>query len=653
MLTRLGVAGFLSMSVMIFSLYLYGHEIYQGNGPTEPPLPAALLDFMRYASLAFATPVLFILGWPILSNAVSQWRVGGASTDALVVAGVAAAFIYSYVSTFRGRGDTYYDTACMVLVFVTFGRWLEASGKLKASEAIEALESLIPSEVFVRRGDEWTTVRSDDLRPGDLVRLAAGKRAAVDGVIVSGRAHLDEQIVTGESTAVARGEGESIRAGTLNLDGTLTIRTTSVGPETTLARLIALVEEAKLAKGRYERLADRAAAIFLPVTLVLAAVAGGIGWTRGGADEGILSALAVMLIACPCALGIATPMAIWVALGRAAAVHALFRTGEVIERLAGIRVFCFDKTGTLSTGLSRVTAFTPSEATNGAAEKEVLELAGGLASMSTHASSQGVASFAKERRLAPVQFSSARTLPGRGLVGTCSVGEVCLGNLALMDERGLALDEKTRDTIVDILGRGEGVVCVGWNGAVRGVFEQQEHLRPEAGEALRALQALNCTVQVLTGDHARRGQAVAEALGVETIAELKPEDKVRRIASARRSSGPVAMVGDGLNDAPALAAADVGIAMGCGADVTRESASLCLLGDDLSTLPGLVTLARRTVATIKLNLFWAFAYNLTGLAFAVSGKLSPSLAAAAMVLSSLFVVTHSLRLGRIFPEASR
>ncbi len=661
MLTRLGVAVFLSMGVMVFSMYLYGQEIYGPNESTASPLAVSLAGFMRYASLVFATPVFFILGVPILANAAAQWRQRIVSTDALVVLGVGAAFVYSYISTLTDRGDTYYETACMILVLVTLGRWLEASGKLKASAAVEALEAMIPAEVSIQREGETIVARTEDVRTGDRVLVPAGERIPFDGVIESGQAQVDEQLVTGESTPMAKNVGDAVRAGTVNLDGALTIRATAVGSETTLGRLIALLEAAKRSKGRFQRLADRVAAVFLPLTMALAALGMVLGHRRGGWDEAIMSSLAVMLIACPCALGIATPTALWVALGRAASGGMLFRDGRVIEALAGIRAVCLDKTGTLTTGRPTVTSFVGRAFDRPAApedhplvdEHRVLSLAAGLARKSNHAASRAIVAYVEQRGVTVAEVANVKTVAGRGLIGGGDGELIILGSVTMMAERSLDFDDATERACRGLMSEGRSIACIGWGGVVQGVFGLSETLRPEGPQAIADLQALGCNVSVLTGDHGPRGRSIAEALGVEVLAELMPEDKVRKVAERRHQYGSTAMVGDGLNDAPALAAADVGIAMGCGAEVTRESAGLCLLGNDLAALPWLIRLARRTVRTIKVNLFWAFAYNVVGMSLAVTGKLSPIFAAAAMVVSSLLVVGNSLRLGRGPPEGDQ
>jgi len=640
MLTRLGVAGFLTMCVMMCSIYLYGREVYDRTPATEA-VSANIAQILRYASLLLSTPVLYLLGIPILQAAWSQWRMRIVSTDALVVLGVVSAYVYSYVATLRGGGATYFETTCMILVLVTLGRWFEAVGKLHATERVKSLDALVPAEVSVLRESAVLIVRPDDVLIGDILLVKAGDRISVDGVVESGRANIDEQIVTGESATVVKQRGDAIRAGTMSLDGALTIRATAVGRETTLGRLVALLESARASKGRYERLADRVATHFLPLTLVIAIIAAIAGFARGGANEAIMTSLSVLLIACPCGLGIATPMAVWMALGRAASAGAMFRSGTAIEALARVRTVFFDKTGTLTTGLPHVALITtdidiPREA--------VLARAAGLALSSRHAVSRALVDLANQCRAMPVRILNVTTLAGRGLLGFDGPHTVRLGNQAMMDEASLKFSPLLRAALDDAMSAGRSVVCIGWAGRVTGVFQLVEALRPEAAAALRGIRDLGCHVAILTGDHVMRGRSIAREMNVEAYAGLLPADKVNRIALASHDDKLTAMVGDGLNDAPAMAAADVGIAMGCGADLTREAAAICLMGNDLSTLPWLIALARRTIRTVKVNLFWVFFYNGIGLALAASGRLSPVIAAIAMVASSLFVIGNSLRL---------
>lgn len=644
-MARLGIAVFLTMSVMVMAIYLYGYEWSARTGnavAAHGEMPSALAGVIRYICLIFATPVFFILGIPVWNSAVANARRGIASTDLLIVLGVAAAFLYSYVSTLRGEGGVYFETACMILVFVTLGRYLETSMKLRASDAIRGLESLFPDSVTIRHDDRTVThVPPSAVHTGQHVIVPAGQRIAVDGIVLEGASFVDEQLLTGESAPVARQAGDPVRAGTLNTDGVLVVRATRVGEESTLGRLMRLLDDARRSKGRYERLADRIATLLIAVTIGAAALGGYLGALRGGLEDALMTSLAVLLIACPCSLGIATPLAIWVALGAAAARRVLFTGGDTLERLARVRTVCFDKTGTLTGGTPTVASFTASETDRDVA----LRIAAGLATLSTHALSRGIIEYAAARRVTPATMSNVQSLPARGLIGQCGDQSCALGSPVLMAEKGFAFDPPIQAAREQAEAGARPIVCIGRDSAVRGVFALDETLRPTAKAALGAIRQLGARVMVLTGDHALRGEALSRELNVPVRSRLAPQDKIRCLEQ-ERALGPVAMVGDGLNDAPALAAADVGIALGCGADITRESADVCLLGDDPAAVPWAMLLARRAVRTIRFNLLWACVYNVGGMGLAVAGKLSPLVAAAAMVISSLMVVSNSARLAR-------
>lgn len=644
-MARLGGAVFLTMSVMVMAIYLYGYEwsARAGNATAaQGEVPSALAGVIRYICLIFATPVFFILGMPVWKSAVANGRRGIASTDLLIVLGVAAAFIYSYVSTLRGEGGVYFETACMILVFVTLGRYLETSMKLRASETMRGLESLLPALVSVRdENNRVVTVPASDVRAGQTVVVPAGQRIAVDGVILEGASYVDEQLLTGESAPAARQTGDTVRAGTLNTDGVLVIRASRVGEESTLGRLVRLLDDARRSKGSHERLADRIASWLIVATIVTASLGAYLGALRGGIEEALMTALAVLLIACPCSLGIATPLAIWVALGAAAERGVLYTGGESLEKLARVRTVCFDKTGTLTGGKPTVASF----AASAADRDEALRIAAGLAALNTHALSRGIAEYAATLHVTPARLDNVQTLPARGLVGRQAEQKCAMGSPELMAERGLGFDATLQIALQQAESAAQPIVCVGWDGAVHGVFALDETLRPTAKSAMAAIRRIGARAMVLTGDHAQRGEALARELAVSVRSRLTPQNKVR-VIEEEQSAGAVAMVGDGLNDAPALAAADVGIALGCGADITRESADICLLGDDPAAVPWAMMLARRAVRTIRFNLLWACVYNVGGMGLAVAGKLSPIAAAAAMVASSLMVVSNSARLAR-------
>jgi heavy metal translocating P-type ATPase len=643
-LTRLGLAIFLTLNVLVFTMALWTPDFYGSDDSSA--FGESLRGLFRYTSLVFALPVLLLLGGPLLESAWQTLREGRLTADLLLVVGVATSYLYSVVSVVRGGGPVYFEVGCAVLVLVTLGRWLEATGKLRTTAALEALHRLLPDTARLLMNSEERSVPLSELRVGEVVRVLPGERIPCDGLIRRNSAAVDEQVLTGESQPVLRQVGDPVWAGSLNLDGDLHVEATVACEATALTRMMELIRRARQTKGRHERLADRIAAWFLPAVMLIALAAFAWHGQHDGWDRGVLVGLSVLLIACPCALGLATPLAVWTALGRAARAQVLFRNGEALERLAEVRAVRFDKTGTLTTGTPVVADFflAPHED-----RANVLALASALASASTHAHCQAIRTYtAASVARDVVELVEARTLPGRGISArrTDNGDTIYLGSPRWLKELGLS--DPREDVPEDERSR----TCLAWGGFVRAEFVLSEQTRPEAADALTLLHGQRLDVAVLTGDRAPRARALAREWGVTVEAELLPEDKVAAVERARRAIGPVAMVGDGINDAPALAASDVGVAMGCGVEVARDSASVCLLGNDLRRLPWAIDLARQTVWVIRGNLFWAFAYNLLGVGFACTGRLNPVLASLAMVLSSLFILSNSLRLAAREPEGT-
>jgi heavy metal translocating P-type ATPase len=602
-----------------------------------------LASLFRYLCLFLALPVLWLLGGPLLENAWNDLRSGALSTDLLLLLGVVASYAYSALVVLRDSGRVYFEVGCMVLVLVTLGRWLEASARLHTSEALRKLRTLLPERVRLRRPDGFTEIPLSAVEVGDVLRVLPGERIPCDGILLDHPAVVDEQFLTGESVLKELEPGARLLGGSLSVDSELLLGATTRAGDGALARLVKLVEEAQQNKGRLQRLADRVSAWFLPAVVFVGLATFGWHATRN-LNEGILAGLAVVLIACPCALGLAVPLAVWKALGEAAGRHVLFRNGEAIELLATARAICFDKTGTLTTEAPSVSGFVVGDDEE---RQVVLSRAAKLASGSTHPHSQAISRFTESQDVpssATATPSPIHMLAGRGLVGVSASGEeIVLGSLRLMNEKNLALGESLSRLVQEIQEQGSAFSCIGWQGRVRGVFVFREQVRPGAAEAVKALRDRGLAVRVLTGDHAVRAAVLAGELGVEVEGELLPEEKVEALTRMRRQHGPVVMVGDGVNDAPALVASDVGVAVGCGADVSRDAAIVCLIDNDLAQLPWAIELARGTVRTMKRNLFWAFAYNVVGVGLACTGMLNPILAAAAMLLSSAFVVASSSR----------
>ncbi|MBI3467328.1 MAG: cation-translocating P-type ATPase [Planctomycetes bacterium] len=641
-LAKLGLAVFFTLNVSVFTMALWTRDVY-GSDPSAGRLGPVMDDLFRYLALVLSLPVLLLLGRPLVESGLQELRRGRITTDLLLVLGVAASYGYSAVSVFRHAGHVYFEVGCVILVMVTLGRWLEAVGKHKAVESLASLERLLPETVRMTNAHGERAVPVQEIRSGDLLRVLPGERIPVDGRITRGVTTVDQQVLNGESQPAVKETGDQVFGGTLNLDGDVSLQVTAAATDGTLSRLIQAVQDARRRKGRYEQVADRAAAWFVPLVAVVALIALIMHTRQSGFEHGLLTMLAVVLIACPCALGIATPLAVWTGLGRASQSQVLFRNGEALERLAGVRVLCFDKTGTLTTGTAEVEEFIPDDDKDYA---EVLTAAAALASSSLHVLSASVVRFARPRvqRLTP--WEHVTSLAGRGVQGAARTGEptAYLGSLRFMQESGQQVTGRIGPVLQQAADQGSSVAALGCGGRVRGAFVFREDLRPEAREALEACRRLGLTARILTGDHMARAALMAAELQIPAEAGLLPEDKLRAVARARATLGPVAMIGDGINDAPALAAADVGVALGCGADVARDSAEVCLLGNDLRRLPWAVELARRTVRVIRQNLFWSFSYNVAGIGLAAMGWLNPIFAAFAMAASSLLVVGNSLRL---------
>jgi heavy metal translocating P-type ATPase len=640
-LARLGVSIFFTLNVVMFSMVLWTRDVYAvAPEAVLDPARAIWEDFLRWLCLLLSVPVCVMLGGPLVEAGLRGLAERWVTSELFLAVGVAAALGASAASVLRAEGPIYFEVACVVLVAVTLGRWLEALGKEKAAQSLRRLERLLPEQVRLVGEAGETLVPLRDVRPSQVIRVLPGGRVPLDGQIEEGAAFIDEQIVTGETQPVLKSAGDSVTAGTLNHDGGLLIRVTASAEQGSLRRLVDIAVQAASRKGNEERTADRLAAWFLPATLAAAVGAFFFNWARGTAGDGLMAGLSTLLIACPCALGVATPMAVWAALGHAFRRGVLVRRFDAMSRLARIRTVCFDKTGTLTTGQASVEEV---HLDPGTSKGQVLGVAAALARSSSHPLALGVARALLDEPERKVR--SSRSLAGRGVRAEVEglPAPAVLGSRDWLVELGMS-PAGVEPFLSEAAGQGSPLVCVGWDGMIRGCFVLREEARPTAGKAVELLRREGLESAVLTGDHRLPAHLKAELGDVRVHTRLLPEDKQAAIGNVRRQQGSVAMVGDGINDAPALAFADVGISLGSAADVARDASDMCLLTGDLTLIPWVIDLARRTVRAIRVNLFWAVAYNVAAMALAVAGLLNPIAAAGAMLASSLFVIQGTLRL---------
>ncbi|KLJ03072.1 cation-translocating P-type ATPase [Streptomyces sp. KE1] len=626
-------------------------------------VPAFQFDHWQWLCLTLTAPVVVWGGLPFHRAAWTNLRHGATTMDTLVSVGTLAAFGWSLWALFLGhagmpgmrhgfdltasRADAssmiYLEVAAGVVTFLLLGRWLEARAKRRAGAALRALLELGAREATVVRDGREVRVPAARLVVGDRFTVRPGETIATDGRVLEGRSAVDTSLLTGESVPVDVAPGDQVTGATVNTGGRLTVEATRIGADTQLARMARLVEQAQNGKAAVQRLADRVSAVFVPVVLVLA-LGTLVGWLLATDDTtaAFTAAVAVLIIACPCALGLATPTALLVGTGRGAQLGILIRGPEVLENTRRVDTVVLDKTGTLTTGRMELAEILPADGTD---EAELLRLAGALEHASEHPIARALASAAEERHGPLPPVSGFASTSGLGVRGTVEGRQVAAGRPQLLAEAQMPLPEGLERSLADAEARGRTVVAVGWDGAVRGLLTLADALRETSAEAVRELRALGLTPVLLTGDNEAVAAEVARAVGIDrVVAGVLPEGKVAEVERLRAEGRTVAMVGDGVNDAAALATADLGLAMGTGTDAAIEAGDLTLVRGDLRAAADAIRLSRRTLTTIKGNLCWAFGYNVAALPLAAAGLLNPMIAGAAMAFSSVFVVTNSLRL---------
>ncbi len=614
-------------------------------------LPAMLLAMfatdvwqVRVLQGLLVTPVVTWVGWQFHRVAFKQARTGAANMDTLISLGSLSAYIYSIWALFAGE-PIFFETAGVIITLITLGRAFEARAKGRASEAVHRLVALGAKEARRLVDGNTSMMPIDQIGRGDLLLVLPGEKIPTDGEVVEGFSSVDESMLTGESVPIDKTEDDPVFGATVNQGGQLLIRVTAVGSDTALAEIVRMVEEAQASKAPIQRLADGIAAVFVPVVILIAIATTAI-WLATGSEMGIAlqSGVAVLIIACPCALGLATPTAIMVGSGRGAEIGILFKRAEVFEKAGHVDTVLFDKTGTLTTGQMSLSDVITEED-----EDLFLHLIASVEAASGHPLGKAVALGADERNIEYSRPQNLETHTGMGITALVDEHAVAIGTRQLLEMRGFLPDPELSAAMGRLEGEGKTAFLAGWDGVVKGVVAVSDQVKPEAAEAVARLKSRGLRTAMVTGDNRRTADQIATSIGIDSVhAEVLPAEKAD-IVRAAREHGPIAFVGDGINDAPALTYADLGMAVGTGTDVALEAGDVVLLTGDPRLIPAGIELAESTFRTIKQNLFWAFAYNTAAIPLAALGFLSPMIAAGAMALSSVSVVLNALRLRRFTP----
>lgn len=602
-----------------------------------------------------ATPVQFIIGWQFYVGAYKNLRNGGANMDVLVAVGTSAAYFYSIYEMVRWlNGSTtqphlYFETSAVLITLILFGKYLEARAKSQTTNALGELLSLQAKEARILKDGNEVMIPLNEVHVGDTLIVKPGEKIPVDGKIIKGMTAIDESMLTGESIPVEKNVDDTVIGSTMNKNGTITMTATKVGGDTALANIIKVVEEAQSSKAPIQRLADIISGYFVPIVVGIALLTF-IVWitlvTPGTFEPALVASISVLVIACPCALGLATPTSIMVGTGRAAENGILFKGGEFVERTHQIDTIVLDKTGTITNGRPVVTDYH--------GDNQTLQLLATAEKDSEHPLAEAIVNYAKEKQLTLTETTTFKAVPGHGIEATIDHHHILVGNRKLMSDNDISLPKHISDDLTYYERDGKTAMLIAVNYSLTGIIAVADTVKDHAKDAIKQLHDMGIEVAMLTGDNKNTAQAIAKQVGIDTvIADILPEEKAAQIAKLQQQGKKVAMVGDGVNDAPALVKADIGIAIGTGTEVAIEAADITILGGDLMLIPKAIYASKATIRNIRQNLFWAFGYNIAGIPIAALGLLAPWVAGAAMALSSVSVVTNALRLKKMRLEPRR